>query len=106
MRAAICSLLVNVFMRGFVEFGGRSQRTVVVNNIFLAVVDVLQIILFEKGEPVFRGFQIIGAGEFAVNWIGAGLRKRRDRDPAAGSEAGLVITLRVSTLNNLIVAIR
>ena len=90
-------------MRGFVEFGGGGQGAVVVNNVLFSIVDVLQIVLFEEDKTVFRSFQVIGAGEFAGNGIGACLRQCCDRNAAAGSEASLVVTLYVGTLNDLIV---
>jgi len=83
LRAAIGGQLVLIFVRSTIQFCRRSQRAIIINNIFLAVISQLEIVLLQKVVCFFGGFQIIRARKFSRHRIRARHHQRRDRHAAS-----------------------
>jgi Transposase, Mutator family len=71
-RPLVCRGFVHLLLRCFVQFGGRKQRTVIIDYVFFAVIGEPRIVLLQKCKSLRRRFQIVGAVKVAGSLVGAG----------------------------------
>ena len=100
--AAIRRFGVDRFLRRAVQLGGRQQRAIVVDDVFLAVVQEFAVVRLQESPGIFGGLQIGRAIELAALG-GAGRHGQRgDRKPAAVSEADVEESAFVSAAGALV----
>ena len=88
------------FFVASIEFGGGNERAIIVDDIFLAVVDQLQIVLLQEIERLLGSFQIIGVLELARKRISAGDGQRGNGYTAAGTIADFIFEVVVGLLDD------